>query len=77
MTHNRVARMRRMASEVEDALLVAVDVVRALTYEEIYSRMTESTVPEVGEEGSRQGSGSDPNDPQDGDTPPTESYDDR
>jgi len=62
---------------VEDALHAALDVVHKLTYSEIYSRMTESTVPEVGEEGSRQGSESDPNDPQDGDTPPTRSYDDR
>ncbi len=77
MTHNRVARMRRMAREVEDALVVAIDVVRALTYEEIYSRMTESTVVEVGEEGEGKGADSDPIDPQDGDTPPVESYDAR
>ncbi len=63
-----------MAIEVEDSLVAALDVVRALTYSEIYSRMTESTVPEGNEDGSRQGSGSDPNNPQDGDTPPTETY---
>jgi len=66
--------MRRMASEVEDSLLVALDVVRKLTYEEIYSRMTESTVPEVCEEVPRQGSGSDPTGPQDGETPPMGTY---
>jgi len=64
-----------MASEVEDALLAALGVVHALAYSEIYSRMTESTVPEVPEEGSRTGSGSDPIDPQDGDTPPLGAYD--
>jgi len=76
VTHNRVARMRRMASEVESSLLSALDVVRSLTYSEIYSRMTESTVPEVGEEVQDRGAEATQSDPQDGDTPPMDSYED-
>jgi len=76
VTHNRVARMRRMANEVEDALLVAIDVVQKLTYSEIYSRMTESTVPEVGEEVRDRGADATQSDPQDGDTPPMDTYED-
>jgi len=63
-----------MASEVEDALLSALDVVHKLTYSEIYSRMTESTVPEVGEEVQEEGADATLSDPQDGDTPPLENY---
>jgi len=76
VTHLRVARMRKMASEVEDALLAAVDVVRALTYSEIYSRMTESTVVEEGEEGEDKDTTVSHSDPQDGDTPPRSVYED-
>ncbi len=65
-----------MASEVEDALLGALDVVRALTYSEIYSRMTESTVVEEGEEGEDKAPIGAHSDPQDGDTPPQSVYGD-
>jgi len=74
MTQNRVARMRRMAHEVELSLVAALDVVRALTYEEIYSRMTESTVVEVGAEGEEEGAEATQTNPQDGDTPPVGVY---
>ncbi len=66
-----------MAREVEDALVSALDVVRALTYEEIYSRMTESTVVEVGEQGEGEGAEATQSNPQDGDSPPLETYDAR
>ena len=65
-----------MASEVESSLLAALDVVRQLTYSEIYSRMTESTVGEVGEEGVGVGAEATQTDPQDGDMPPREVYSD-
>jgi len=65
-----------MAHEVEDALLCALHVVQTLTYEEIYSRMTESTVVEEGEEGEEEGAEATPSNPQDGDTPPMLSYED-
>jgi len=68
--------MRKMASEVEDALLSALDVCRALTYSEIYSRMTESTVVEGSEEGEDRGAEATQSDPQDGDTPPRRAYED-
>jgi len=74
MTHNRVARLRRMAMEVESSLVAALDVVRELTYSEIYSRMTESTVVEVGEEGEGEGAEATQSNPQDGDTPPLGVY---
>jgi len=63
-----------MAREIENSLVAALDVVRGLTYSEIYSRMTESDVVEVGEDGEdRRPIGSQSN-PQDGDTPPLETY---
>jgi len=63
-----------MASEVEDCLLSALDVVRGLTYSEIYSRMTESDVVEVGEDVEEEGAVATLSDPQDGDSPPMRSY---
>ena len=64
-----------MAMEVESSLVAALDTVRALTYSEIYSRMTESTVAEVGEEGEGKDAPASHSNPQDGDTPPMEAYD--
>jgi len=55
-------------------LLSALDIVRALTYEEIYSRMTESDVVEVGEDVEGKGAEATHSDPQDGDTPPMGAY---
>ncbi len=55
-------------------MLSALDVVRGLTYDEIYSRMTESDVVEVGEDVEEEGAEATLSDPQDGDTPPMESY---
>jgi len=65
-----------MAREVESSLIAALDTVRALTYSEIYSRMTESTVVEEGEEGEEEDAIASHSDPQDGDTPPRSAYED-
>ncbi len=70
----RRQRFAALAQEVQDARAAAIDVITLLTSARERANMSLDEAADLVEEAEEEGANSDPNDPQDGDTPPVAVY---